>query len=47
MLDEILDHLRNYFVTTAERGTYEIKDGMIRRPLILGVVSISVLWALF
>lgn len=33
MLDEILDHLRNYFVTTAERGTYEIKDGMITPPL--------------
>ena len=36
MLDEILDHLRNYFVTTAERGTYEIKDGMITPPLDLG-----------
>ena len=36
MLDEILCHLRNYFVTTAERGTYEIKDGMITPPPNLG-----------
>lgn len=29
MLDEILDHLRNYFVTSVKSGTFEIKDGII------------------
>jgi hypothetical protein len=29
MLDEILTHLRNYFVSSVERGIFEIKDGVI------------------
>ncbi len=29
MLDEILRHLRNYFVCSVKRGTFEIKNGII------------------